>query len=175
MIPRSSWLILVVALLVMATQPLTAQQPPVSSEGIWIADESGELRRVRPSGGIRSPASAREASGPRLVRVVVEVESFAHSASGAVAANQLATRRVIGATASIAGATGASILHPAAVEVELAPRSPLHDPRKSPRRVGFHARTQVLLQASDARRLGLLLDAAIGAGATYILSVDTGG
>lgn len=178
MVARSRWLILVLPILLTCTiesRPATAQQRAGPSDGIWIADASGELRRVRPSGGIRSAASGREAPAPRGVRVVVGVESFAHSASGAVAANQLATRRVIGATASIAGATGASILHPTTVEVELAPRSPLHDPRKPPRRVGFQARTQVLLEVPDPRRLGLLLDAAIGAGATYILSVDSGG
>lgn len=173
MTDRSLWLILLAASLTAPAHPLTAQHPPGSAEGLWIADASGELRRVQPSAGVRS-ASSRAEAAPPAIRVVVEVESFAHSASGAVAANQLATRRVIGATTSIAGATGASILHPPAVEAELAHRSPLHDPRKPPRRVGFHARTQVLLEAPDRRRLGLLLDAAVGAGATYILRVDAG-
>lgn len=153
---------------------MSAQQRAGSSDGIWMPDASGELRRVQPARGLLAAGPSRQV-GPRDgIRVVVEVESFARSASGAVAANQLATRRVIGATSSLAGATGASILQPTTVEVELAPPSVLHDPRKPPRRVGFNARTQVLLEAADARRLGLLLDTAMGAGATYILSVETG-
>lgn len=153
---------------------MSAQQRAGSSDGIWIADASGELRRVQPARGLLAAGQSRQVARTDVIRVVVEVESFARSASGAVAANQLATGRVISATASLAGATGASILHPATVEVELAPRSVLRHPRKPPRRVGFNARTQVLLEAPDARRLGLLLDTAMGAGATYILRVETG-
>lgn len=171
MTASTRWLPLLVLALSAAASPVGGQQTSSSTPGIWVADASGQLRAVQPQPGF---ASARQPASAARLRVVLEVESFAQSASGALAANQLAATRVIRATSVLAGATEAFMVSPAVVEVEYARRPTLARSWERPRQAGFRAITQVVMEAPDRQRLGLLLDAAMGAGASQVIAVAPG-
>jgi len=136
--------------------------------GIWIADADGSLRHVPPVS--RSVLRPVQSNGAAPLQLVFTVESFAQSATGALAAAQLAITRVRHAV----GATGVGA---AEDEPELAYVEPRYERKllagtwEKPRRLGFDAAYLVTVRVGDPARTGLLVDAAMGAGATGVLSV----
>jgi uncharacterized protein YggE len=149
--------------------PAPAQQAPPPESGIWIADSAGRLRPVVPADGIAASPGAARPAAPEPLRVVVEVESTARSASGALAANQLAVARVIRATAALGGAAGGTVSGTPVVIGE-PPRGSFLARSRTERPEWFRAVTQLEMEATDPRRLGALLDAAMAAGATQVVS-----
>lgn len=160
--------LLVLFLCVVGSAGSAAAQATLSGEasGIWIADDEGQLQRVQPAPG--SFLRQQDASGD--VRLVLSVESFAGSANGALSAGSLAVTRVLQAIAA-AGVPGG------AVESELAYLEPRFEYRilagswEKPRRTGFDAAHLVTVETANTAALGRVIDSAIGAGATRVLSV----
>lgn len=160
--------LLVLFLCVVGSAGSAAAQATLSGEasGIWIADDEGQLQRVQPAFG--SFLRQQDASGD--VRLVLSVESFAGSANGALSAGSLAVTRVLQAIAA-AGVPGG------AVESELAYLEPRFEYRilagswEKPRRTGFDAAHLVTVETANTAALGRVIDSAIGAGATRVLSV----
>jgi hypothetical protein len=149
-----------------------AQAAPTEDRGIWIADAGGNLRAVAPASS--SFLRSRQGLGAGSVRLVLSVETFAESATGAVSAGQLAVARVRRAV----GASGVTV---ADVSSELAYVEPRYQFRvlratwEKPRRLGFDAAHVITLSAASEARLGHVIDAAMGAGATRVLDVQTPG
>jgi uncharacterized protein YggE len=142
------------------------QQAALDEPGIWIADARGSLQQV--------PTAARsflrqDAAG-EPVQLVLSVESFAESATGALSAGELAVLRV-------RRALSASGVSAASVSSELAFLEPRYRYRilpgswERPIRLGFDAGYLVTVQGAGRARLGRIVDSAIGAGATRVLSL----
>lgn len=163
---------LTTAVLLMPAAALSQQPISESGPGIWVGDATGQLRKVEPSSSfLRDPLRSAVPSGS--VRVVLAVESFAESATGALSAGQLAVSRVIAAGSRL-GATAVDVDGEAFV-VEPRYERPriLAGSWERPRVVGFQSIQLVALQLANSRRLGLLIDTAVGAGATRVLDVLT--
>lgn len=146
-----------------------AQQAADPGEpGIWIADAAGSLRPVPPVS--RSVLRQQQTNGSAPLQLVFTVETFAQSATGALAAAQLAITRISHAV----GATGVGA---AEGEAELAYLEPRYERKllagtwEKPRRLGFDAAYLMTVRVGDPARTGLLVDTAMGAGATGVLSV----
>lgn len=147
-----------------------AQQGPAAGEpGIWVAATDGELREVQPV--TRSFLRDQdEAAGP--VQMVLSVETFATSATGALSAAQLAVTRV-------RSALSASGIAFSGVTSELAYLEPRIKHRilacswETPRRLGYDAGYLVSIRGASPRLLGRAVDAAMGAGATRVLSLSS--
>jgi hypothetical protein len=154
---------------------LEAQQPDHAAPGIWIAGADGQLRSVQPvHASMRATHSpARPAAAP-AVRIVFAVENYARSATGAVAAGELAVARV-------AAALAAAGVSPADISAE-APYVQARQERRllaatwEPRRVhGYEAAHLVTVGVTRPGMVGLLIDLAVGAGATRVLAVESAG
>lgn len=163
--------LLILALSVaLAPTAVSGQAAPTDDSGIWIADAGGTLRAVAPAS--TSFLRAGRGLGTDAVRLVLSVETFAESATGAVSAGQLAVARVRQAVA----ASGVTV---ADVSSELAFVEPRYQFRvlratwEKPRRLGFDAAHVVMLSAGSEARLGQVIDAAMGAGATRVVEVQS--
>ena len=139
---------------------------PGAAPGIWIADEAGSLQPTRVAS--RSFLPQEPVGGP--VQVVLSVESFAGSATGALSAAELAVTRV-------RGALSASGIASANLTSELAYLEPRYRHRilagswERPQRLGFDAGFVVTIHGASPANLGRAVDAAIGAGATRVLTL----
>jgi uncharacterized protein YggE len=164
----------VAALVAFAPPAATAQQPTGAGAGIWIAGPDGRLRNVEP---VRAPlttsyaparAAVPAASG---VRLVLEVEHHARSASGAVAGGEMAVGRV-------ASALGAFGISPADISAEAAWVQPRRERRllagswEQPRIAHYESGHLVTVTVREPARIGLLIDHAMGAGATRVVAMD---
>ena len=145
----------------------TAQGPLTGSEaGIWIANGQGEMQRVQPSA---ASFLRQDAAGD--AELVLSVETFATSATGAIAAGNLAVTRVLHAVAA-SGVPGNGVSY------ELAYVEPRYRHRilaaswEKPRQLGFDAAHVITIRSANPATLGRVIDSAIGAGATRVLSVD---
>lgn len=132
--------------------------------GIWIADATGELRQVQPAGSFLQ-------EGPEQVRqIVFSVETFAHTATGALSAARLAVTRVHHALSQTGMVTRS-------VTAELAFLEPRYRERilagswEKPHRLGYDAGFVVTVALPVGLDVGRLVDAAIGAGATRVLAL----
>jgi uncharacterized protein YggE len=153
------------------TSAALAQQPTGSASGIWIAGPDGRLRSVQP---VRTPlqvATATTSSRAAGVRIVFEVEHHARSAAGAVSGSELAVARI----ASALSAFGVS---PSDIAAEPAFVQPRRERRllaaswEQPRISHYEAGHLVTVTIRDSRRVGLLIDRAIGAGATRVVAME---
>ena len=167
----SSPLILFLVLLVspFAAAAALAQQPR-SAGGLWIEDASGQLHRWKHTS--RSPRLQSHRVPP--TRIVLVVESFAHTATGALSANDLSVGGVVRALSGLGISSRDVSLESAFVEPEYERPGPLTRPGTRPRIAGFRAQRVVEVRTERKDRIGLLLDFATGAGATRILEVSTG-
>ena len=160
-------LLLMVGLSSLSATAALAQQPADGqAPGIWIADATGVLRQVQPP----SQTFLRN-QAPGAVRLVLSVESFAQSATGALAAGQLAATRVRHAISGFAIAGDGFAVELAYVEPRYQHRI-LAATWEKPRLLGFDAAYVITLQTTSSSNLGLLIDSAMGAGATRVISVD---
>ncbi len=159
-------MLLTAASLLGVTMASGQEVPPGEARGIWIADASGSLRPAQVAS--RSFLSQDRAGGQ--MHVVLWVESFAGSATGALAAAELAVTRVRGAL-SASGIGGANVTS------ELAYLEPRHRYRilagnwEEPQRLGFDAGVAVSVRGVSPASVGRAVDAAIGAGASRALSL----
>jgi uncharacterized protein YggE len=151
----------------LAATPAAGQQADPGQPGIWIADRSGTLREVAPA--TRSFLRSQEL-GPDAVRLVLSVETFAGSATGALSAGRLAVTRVRQAVAASGVAVGGITSEVAYVEPRYRHRI-LAATWEKPQRLGFDAAHVITLSAGSSARLGRVIDAAMGAGATRVIEV----
>jgi uncharacterized protein YggE len=155
---------------VVAPTAAEAQAPSGAGAGIWIAGPDGELRRARPvAEGIA--VAMREPAAVRSTRIVFEVEHHARSAAGAVAGSELAAARVASALAAF-GIARADIRTETAFVEPRRERRLLAASWERSRVTHFEAGQLVTVDVRDPRRLGLLVDHALGAGATRVLRID---
>jgi uncharacterized protein YggE len=172
--PAIRALVGIAAIAVVITPPnLAAQAVDRGSPGIWIAGADGQLRSVQPvHTSMRAAHSpARPAAAP-AVRIVFAVENYARSATGAVAAGELAVARVV-ATLVSAGISPADIATEAPF-VQARQERRLLAASWEPRRVhGFEAAHVVTAGVVRPGLVGLLIDQAVGAGATRVLAVES--
>lgn len=147
-----------------------AQQGPAAGEpGIWIGVGDGVLREVQPV--TRSFLRDQdEAAG--AVQVTLAVETFATSATGALSAAQLAVTRVRSALAASGIASSGVTSELAYLEPRLKHRI-LAGSWERPHRLGFDAGYLVSIRGARPQLLGRAVDAAVGAGATRVLSLST--
>jgi uncharacterized protein YggE len=161
----------------MVTLPanVAAQQADREIPGIWIAGADGQLRSVRPvHTSLRSTYSPDRSTATSSVRIVFAVENYARSATGAIAAGELAVARVAAALAA-AGVSAADITIEAPL-VQARQERRLLAASWEPRRVhGYEAAHLMIVQVPHSARMGLLIDQAVGAGATRVLAVEPGG
>jgi uncharacterized protein YggE len=161
-------------LLIVLPCSLQAQQPSGAGPGIWIAGPDGRLRNVEP---VHAPLAVavgpgRPAAQAPAVRIVFEVEHHARSASGAMAGGELAVAR-------IASALTAFGVIPADIEAEPAFVLPRRERRllagswEQPRITRYEAGHTVMVTVRDPTRVGLLIDRAVGAGATRVIAIET--
>jgi uncharacterized protein YggE len=147
------------------------QQSTQAPSGIWIAGPDGRLRSVEPVRGAAIPAARARAPQPAAVQVVFAVEHHARTASGAVGGASLAVSRVTSALSALGVA-------PRDIVSETAFVQPRYERRLlagswEPRRVQeYQAANLVTVTIVEPRELGRVIDHAIGAGATRVLSVD---
>jgi uncharacterized protein YggE len=148
--------------------PAAAQASPDAEQpGIWIADASGALQEVAPA---RRSFLRTQDLGPGATRLVLSVETFAESATGALSAGRLAVARVRQAVSSSGVAVAGITSEVAYVEPRYRQRI-LAGSWETPRRLGFDAAHVITLTAGSAARLGEVIDAAMGAGATRVIDV----
>lgn len=167
--PKLNHLLILVALASLAgAADARAQQGPASGEpGIWIASADGELREVQPV--TRSFLRDQDDdAGP--VQVVLSIETFATSATGALSAARLAVTRVRSALSASGIASSGVTSELAYLEPRLKHRI-LAGSWESPQRLGFDAGYLVTVRGATPRLLGRAVDAAMGAGATQVLSL----
>ncbi|CAN5723282.1 hypothetical protein BH23GEM8_BH23GEM8_11930 [soil metagenome] len=152
---------------------LSAQQADREVAGIWIAGADGQLRSVQPvHTSMRGTYSPGRVATPSSVRVVFAVENYARSATGAVAAGELAVARVAAALAS-AGVSAADITTEAPF-VQARQERRLLAASWEPRRVhGYEAAHLVTVMVSRSGMVGHLIDQAVGAGATRVMAVES--
>jgi uncharacterized protein YggE len=167
--PRPLHTVLLLAMLsslTAATAAHSQQAAPGEEPGIWIGDAGGSLRPVQVAS--RSFLSQEAEAG--AVQLVLSVETFASSAAGALSAARLAVTRV-------RQALSASGIATANVTSELAYLEPRYRHRilagswEGPRRLGFDASYVVSVRGASPMNLGRAVDAAMGAGATRVLSL----
>ena len=169
-LPRSAGLCLAVLALAAAAPTLQAQQPRARG-GLWVEDASGRLRRWDPADADRAARSPGRAEA----RLTFLVETFARTAVGALAANDLSAERVARALAG-AGARPAGVtVEPPRVEPEYEGPRLLARPGERRRVAGFRAVRVVEVATDRVDRVGLLVDLAVGAGATRVLEASTDG
>ena len=163
----TGWLL--AAALVATAEPGAAQRPEAPLSGIWIADAAGELRRVEPAAGglLRAPSPP---PAPASMVVVLAVETFARSASGATAAAGLAVERVVRAVSGFGVSAREVTREPAVVRPRFEYRL-LAAAWEKPRLLGYDVAQVVSVRTSNADRVGLLIDLAIQAGAPRVLDV----
>jgi uncharacterized protein YggE len=101
------------------------------------------------------------------------VESFAETATGALSANDLSIQSVVRAVSGLGVSRREILLEPAFVEPEYERLGPLAGPGTRSRIVGFRALQVLEIRTGRRDRIGLLVDFAIGAGATRVLDVRT--
>ena len=152
-----------------ATPAAFAQQPR-STGGLWIEDASGQMDRWKRTS--HSPRLQSHRTSP--ARIVLAVESFAHTATGALSANALSVGRVIRALSGLGISSREVSLESAFVEPEYERTGPLTRLGARPRIAGFRALRVLEIRTERKDRIGLLLDFATGAGTTRILEVSTG-
>jgi uncharacterized protein YggE len=155
---------LAVLALAAAAPSLKAQQPGPRA-GLWVEDASGRLRRWDPSGERRAAQDAR----PAGARLAFLVETFARTATGALAANDLSAGRVLRALSGAGAPPGGVALEPPMVEPEYERPRVLARPGERRRLAGFRAVRVVEVRTERADRVALLVDLAVGAGATRVL------
>lgn len=149
-----------------ATSARGQEAAPAEVPGIWIADAGGSLRPAQ----LASRSFLPQDSAEGAVQVVLSVESFAHSAEGALSAAQLAVTRV-------RAALSASGIASANVTSELGYLEPRYRHRilagswERPLRLGFDAGYVVSIRGARPASLGRAVDAAMGAGATQVLTI----
>ncbi len=155
---------LAVLALAAAAPSLQAQQPGPRG-GLWVEDASGRLRRWDPSDERRAAQGAR----PAGARLAFLVETFAPTATGALAANDLSAGRVLRALSGAGAPPGGVALEPAVVEPEYERPRVLARPGERRRLAGFRAVRVVEVRTERTDRVALLVDLAVGAGATRVL------
>ncbi|CAN5643537.1 hypothetical protein BH23GEM6_BH23GEM6_19350 [soil metagenome] len=139
--------------------------------GIWIAGADGRLRSVQPVRGTAIPLTRARAHQPSAVQVVFFVEHYARSASGAVGGAALAVSRVADALTALGIAPGDIASETAFVQPRYERR--LLAGSWEPRRVqGYEAANLVTVTIDRRRALGMVIDHAMGAGATRVVSVN---
>ena len=164
----SALLVPILGLIVLlgAVSPAASQQPR-SRGTLWVEDASGRLHRWE-----GRDVSSTHRTPPAVVALAVE--SFAHSATGALSANELSMGNVLRAMGGYGVSPGEITLRPAFVETEYERPGPLDPVGRQARIAGFRA-VRVLEICTERRdRVGLLVDLATGAGATRVLEVSTG-
>ena len=161
---------LVLAGLLGAAAGTAAQQPAEPVEpGIWIADASGQLQRVEPA---RQSFLRDEDRWPGSVEVVLAVETFSRTATGALSAAELAVRRVGSAISRTGVASSGTTSELAYLEPRLQERI-LAGSWEKPRQLGYDAAYVVTVRV-DRTAVGRVVDAAVGAGATRVLELGRG-
>jgi uncharacterized protein YggE len=160
---------------VMIPASISAQQADREATGIWIAGADGQLRSVQPvHTSMRATYSPTRPATASSVRVVFAVENYARSATGAVAAGELAVARVAAALAS-AGVSAADITTEAPF-VQTRQERRLLAASWEPRRVhGYEASHLVTVMVTRPGMVGHLIDQAVGAGATRLMAVESVG
>jgi hypothetical protein len=148
-----------------AAAPAVQAQQPGPRAGLWVEDASGRLRRWDPSDERRAAPAAR----PAGARLAFLVETFARTATGALAANDLAAERVARALSGAGAAPGGIAVEPAGLEPEYERPRLLARPGERRRLAGFRAVRVVEVRTERADRMALLVDLAVGAGATRVL------
>jgi uncharacterized protein YggE len=163
---------LLVLLLLLPAAALAQPNEPLEQSGIWIADDAGLLRRVEAVPTSFLGTASRRVQPTETLRVVFAIESREHSATGALAAGDLSATRLI-ATLSRLGIGAGDIAQ------EIPHVRPIYErPRllagawEHPRVAGYRAVRLVEVTGVDPQHLGLVVDFAIGAGATTVLSID---
>lgn len=154
-------------------QAASAQETPANREaGIWIAGPDGRLRSVAPvPGTLRATASSPASPRSPAVRVVFEVEHVARSATGAISGSELAVARIAGALAAF-GVSSADIeTQPAFIQPRLERRL-LAASWEKRRITHYEAGHLVTVTIRDPGRVGLLIDRAVGAGATRVIAME---
>lgn len=145
---------------------LLAQGPPPGSEpGIWIADASGQLRPVPPVAA--TFLHVEKDAGQELVLLI---ERFEHTATAALSSGKLGVTRVRKALAQNGVAAERVSSELAYVEPQYRPLI-LRGSRPFPERLGFQAAYVVKVRMAKGWDAGRLIDAALGAGATRVLSL----
>ena len=158
--------ILLSGLLCTAAGTAAQQQPQPAEPGIWIAAPGGELQRVEPA----RRSFLRDAERwPGSVEVVLTVETFSRTATGALSAGELAVRRVGGAISRAGIASTGFSSEVAYVEPRLQQRI-LAGSWEKPRQLGYDAAYVVTVRV-DRTAVGRVVDAAVGAGATRVLEL----
>ncbi len=166
---------LVGAAILLLALPFTAQtqQPSGAAPGIWISGPDGRLRNVEP---VRTPlaiatAPPRSASRSSGVRVVFEVEHHARSASGAVAGSEMAITRIASALTAF-GVLPTDISSEPAFVIPRRERRLLAGSWEQPRITRYEAGHLVTVTIRNPARVGLLIDRAVGAGATRVIAME---
>lgn len=163
---RSS--ILLLAGLGLAASANAQEAPPTAPMGIWIADASGALRQVDPA----TTTFLRQ--DPRRTRqIVLSVETFARTATGALSSGGLAVTRVRQAISQAGVVTDEMMSELAYVEPRYRERI-LAGSWEEPRRLGYDAGFVVTIELPAGVDVGRLVDAAMGAGATRVLALGPG-
>lgn len=163
---RSS--ILLLASLGLAANAAAQEAPPTPQGGIWIADASGALRQVEPA----TTTFLQQESG-RTRQIVLSVETFARTATGALSSGRLAVTRVRQAISQAGVVTDQIMSELAYVEPRYRVRI-LAGSWEEPQRLGYDAAFVVTIELPAGVDVGRLVDAAIGAGATRVLALGPG-
>lgn len=160
---RSS--IVLLASLGLAASASAQEASPAEDTGIWIADVSGELQQVEPA-----TTTFLDEPPEQVRQIVLSVESFAHTATGALSAARLAVTRVHQALSQTGLVTRSVTSDLAFVEPRYRERI-LAGSWEEPRRTGYDAGYVVTVAIPAGLDTGRLVDAAMGAGATRVLAL----
>lgn len=153
------------AILVFAASASAQVGLPSDNVGIWIADATGELRQVEPA-----TSSFLQVEPEPVRQIVFSVETFAHTATGALSAARLAVTRVHHALSQTGMVTRSVTSDLAFLEPRYRQRI-LAGSWEEPRRLGYDAGFVITVAVPAGLDVGRLVDSAMGAGATRVLAL----